>query len=341
MLAPGQAVLQTTASRSPVLRPGTTSSGGSGIVGVPCSSRAPSRTRTGTRRRKGLFDPVRVTSPITNCRVPASRGLQQLHHPVRLRRCCSTTSTTGSRSPRRSRWKPAADTAARLKGTASTRPPAPASCPARRRSIRATRAARSGGHPYDASTCSGNIVTPNFQAALRQLWCVRRTDGARAVTQMTYQASNKLTLRMTAANLYITCFGGTKAAVDQRPVPAASWLLVRNSGRVHRELLQPGRQRPAVREELVRRRSSETCSNRRTAVKPIRSNCSSRRRCVSSGKQQRVARARPGLVPGLVLSIRSGRGRPDRRAGRYRSCAARTRPSASSRAAATRRSGFR
>ena len=68
-----------------------------------------------------------------------------------------------------------------------------------------------GGRPYDASTCTGNIVTPNFQSGRFDNFGQYVEPTAIALSmQATYDVSSKLTLRMTAANLYTTCFGGTK-----------------------------------------------------------------------------------------------------------------------------------
>jgi len=75
-----------------------------------------------------------------------------------------------------------------------------------------------GGHPYDASTCFGNIVTPNFQSGhFDNFGAFVEPTILSLSLQSTYQVSNKLTLRLTAANLYNTCFGGTKAAWTSVP----------------------------------------------------------------------------------------------------------------------------
>jgi Carboxypeptidase regulatory-like domain/TonB dependent receptor/TonB-dependent Receptor Plug Domain len=68
-----------------------------------------------------------------------------------------------------------------------------------------------GGHPYDASTCTGSIVAPNFQSGhFDNFGAFVEPTSLTMSLQSAYQVSNKLTLRLTAANLYNTCFGGTK-----------------------------------------------------------------------------------------------------------------------------------
>jgi hypothetical protein len=68
-----------------------------------------------------------------------------------------------------------------------------------------------GGHPYDASTCSGNIVTPDWQNSKGTFdnfgQFIEPTVLALS-TQMSYDVSNKITLRLTAANLWVDCMQG-------------------------------------------------------------------------------------------------------------------------------------
>ena len=84
-----------------------------------------------------------------------------------------------------------------------------------------------GGHPYDASTCSGNLVTPNFQSGRFDNFGQYVEPSSVALSmQATYDVSSKLTLRMTAANMYTTCFGGTKmpwTSVPYQPQAGCWW----------------------------------------------------------------------------------------------------------------------
>jgi hypothetical protein len=67
-----------------------------------------------------------------------------------------------------------------------------------------------GGRSYDASTCSGNIVTPNFQSGKFDTFGAFVEPTVLALSsQLTYQASQKVTLRLTAANLWVDCLQGS------------------------------------------------------------------------------------------------------------------------------------
>ena len=63
-----------------------------------------------------------------------------------------------------------------------------------------------GGHPYDASSCGAGIVTPNFQTKHFDNFGAFTEPTVLALSsQFSYNVSNKLTLRLTAANLWVDC----------------------------------------------------------------------------------------------------------------------------------------
>jgi hypothetical protein len=67
------------------------------------------------------------------------------------------------------------------------------------------------GLPYDAQTCGGLITTPNFQTGhFDNFGAFREPTSLNGSLQMSYDASNRVTLRLTAANVFTSCFGGTK-----------------------------------------------------------------------------------------------------------------------------------
>ena len=67
-----------------------------------------------------------------------------------------------------------------------------------------------GGAPYNAATCPGSIVTPNFESKQFDNFGAYQEPSQLALSmQMAYQASSKVTLRLTAANLMVRCFGGS------------------------------------------------------------------------------------------------------------------------------------
>jgi hypothetical protein len=68
-----------------------------------------------------------------------------------------------------------------------------------------------GGAPYDAETCTGSITTPDFETG--------GFDGFGAFTepsqltgdiQFRYDASDRVTISLTASNIYNLCFGGSQ-----------------------------------------------------------------------------------------------------------------------------------
>ncbi|HZZ64060.1 MAG TPA: hypothetical protein VFE17_01050, partial [Candidatus Baltobacteraceae bacterium] len=73
-----------------------------------------------------------------------------------------------------------------------------------------------GGSPYDAQTCAGNIVTPNFYSGkFDNFGAFTEPTQLTAGLQISYDVSPKVTLQLVAANLWNTCFGGSKEPWDQ------------------------------------------------------------------------------------------------------------------------------
>jgi len=70
-----------------------------------------------------------------------------------------------------------------------------------------------GGGPYDATKCGGTLAIPDpYTNAFDDLGSFVQPDQLAANLQISYQASSKVTLVGTFANLVDTCWGGTKAA---------------------------------------------------------------------------------------------------------------------------------
>jgi len=66
-----------------------------------------------------------------------------------------------------------------------------------------------GGHPYNAASCGGFQTTPNWQTGqFDNFGAFVEPTVFSLSTQLTYEASNKVTLRLTAANLWIGCLQG-------------------------------------------------------------------------------------------------------------------------------------
>ncbi|MEO6991170.1 MAG: TonB-dependent receptor, partial [Candidatus Baltobacteraceae bacterium] len=68
-----------------------------------------------------------------------------------------------------------------------------------------------GGQAYDAQSCAGLITTPNFQTGhFDNFGEFIEPTSLNGSLQASYDVSNKVTLRLTAANVITSCFGGTK-----------------------------------------------------------------------------------------------------------------------------------
>jgi hypothetical protein len=196
---------------SPCYGPGTTSSGGTGIVGVPCNSKAAIANPYWTATPQGLYDPgasyiaynqlpgTGVSSVSSSYNIPWVSTLLMNYKHDRWSVSPALQMEAGGRygSPVQGQGIDPSSCAGFLPGSAALDP--------------RYQNGAVGGHPYDASTCAGNIVTPNFQSGhFDNFGAFVEPTILSLSLQSTYQVSNKLTLRLTAANLYNTCFGGTK-----------------------------------------------------------------------------------------------------------------------------------
>jgi hypothetical protein len=70
-----------------------------------------------------------------------------------------------------------------------------------------------GGSAYDATNCGGTVVIPDpYTKAFDNLGSFVQPNQIAANLQLSYEASPRITLVATFANLVDTCWGGTKAA---------------------------------------------------------------------------------------------------------------------------------
>ena len=72
------------------------------------------------------------------------------------------------------------------------------------------------GAPYDAQTCAGNIVTPDFfSAKFDNFGQFTQPANLTANMQISYDVSPKITIQLIATNIWNTCFGGSNEPWNQ------------------------------------------------------------------------------------------------------------------------------
>lgn len=81
-----------------------------------------------------------------------------------------------------------------------------------------------GGAPFDASTCAGAIVTPNFVTGrFDSFGAFREPTEITANLQVTYDVSPRVRITANAVNIYNHCFGGSKVPWSLGSSSIACW----------------------------------------------------------------------------------------------------------------------